>query len=239
MSCVEERQWPSMAIFLTMNVKNRKRQFYYSWESDFLRSYRLFWPHQESQITTIIAVDAEKNSTSEYHEVKRTLNSHRVQLPSLKFISVPPSTEYLHSFYSFAGYSRQMWYMFWIDNFTENHVEYVGFVDHDTVFTTYVSIYDLFAEQSRPVVNARHGIKASNSEPAAWDASTYKILGIKQPFNCMSYFPVIMKIQHIRAMREFITNLHNRSTFNEAFTKDINPLQYRYHSLSCPSLFLL
>ena len=35
-----------------------------------------------------------------------------------------------------TGMDRQQWYMFWADNFTRS--EYVGFVDADTLFITYV-----------------------------------------------------------------------------------------------------
>lgn len=44
--------------------------------------------------------------------------------------------------------------MFWADNYTSS--EFVGFVDTDAVFLTYIDREDLF-EDGKPVVNARSG----------------------------------------------------------------------------------
>ena len=54
-----------------------------------------------------------------------------------------------------TGLDRQQWYMFWADNFTRS--EYVGFVDADTLFITYV---DREGAWARPPPSNIHGFRA-------------------------------------------------------------------------------
>ena len=34
--------------------------------------------------------------------------------------------------------------------------------------------------------------------------------GLKEPVRCMSYFPVVMKTQHVKEMREYIEKIHGK-----------------------------
>ena len=65
--------------------------------------------------------------------------------------------------------------MLWADNYTNK--EYVGFVDTDTVFLTYIDREDLF-EDGKPVINGRSGPHNPDDVWAHASRATYKALGI-------------------------------------------------------------
>ena len=74
-----------------------------------------------------------------------------------------------------SGYDRQQWTMFWADNYSTS--EYIGFVDSDTLFTTYVDVEDLF-EQGKPVVNGRLDYVNKKGDPwATAPAATMNFTG--------------------------------------------------------------
>ena len=65
--------------------------------------------------------------------------------------------------------------MFWADNYSTS--EYIGFVDSDTLFTTYVDVEDLF-EQGKPVVNGRLDYVNKKGDPwATAPAATMNFTG--------------------------------------------------------------
>jgi hypothetical protein len=110
------------------------------------------------------------------------------------------------SVYYQTGYDRQQWFMFWADNFTTS--EYVGFVDCDCLFTSYVDREDLF-ENGKPAINGRIGV---NKRPP-WSgvpARTQAFTGYLEPMRCMTYFPVILKTAHMKEIRDFIGQKHVR-----------------------------
>eukprot|EP01036_Dinobryon_divergens_P033676 gene33676-43525_t len=98
--------------------------------------------------------------------------------------------------------------MLWADNFTLS--EFVGFVDSDTVFLTYVDREDLF-EDNKPVINGRSGPHDQEDIWAYASAATFHTLGILEPMRCMSYFPVVIRTRHLREIREYITNHYNNN----------------------------
>ena len=88
---------------------------------------------------------------------------------------------------------------------------YVGFVDVDTLFVTAVT-QDLLFEDGKPIVTGRIGVPRV---PCWIDTAEY-ILGLKQVMQCMSYFPVVFKVEHIVEMRRYVEKLHGKS-FKEVF----------------------
>lgn len=117
------------------------------------------------------------------------------------------------SIYYRSGHDRQQLMMFWADNYTQS--EYVGFVDTDCVFLTYIDREDLF-EGGKPVVNGRSGFHDPNDAWSKIPQSTYSATGILEPMRCMSYFPVIIKTAHFKDMREYISKHHGKP-FNDVF----------------------
>ena len=88
---------------------------------------------------------------------------------------------------------------------------YVGFVDVDTLFVTAVT-QDLLFENGKPIVTGRIG---APRVPCWIDTAEY-VLGLKQVMQCMSFFPVIFKVEHIMEMRRYVEKLHGKP-FVEVF----------------------
>ncbi len=122
--------------------------------------------------------------------------------------------------------------MFWADNFTD--AEYVGFVDTDTFFVSPVDREDLF-EDGKPVVIGFFG--KENSWWRNVPKSTNWTLGQNEVMRCMSYFPVIIKVQHLRALREFIFKTHGMH-MNDYFLSLIRTFKSVYSQFSIMCNFL-
>lgn len=138
------------------------------------------------------------------------------------------------SLYYNRGSDRQQLLMFWADNYTNS--EYVGFSDTDATLLTYIDREDLF-ENGKPVVNGRSG--QWNPKDGGWQwmpGGTYRTLHLNETMRCMSYFPVIIKLSHLKDMREYISKIHNKS-FNNVFHDVIQNGSYSQFSIMCTYLF--
>lgn len=123
----------------------------------FLRSFLLFWPLQQSNTSLTVVFDEEKRSFSGFAALHKNLNE------SVRAMIHGGLNIYFNQPYSvhLSGHDRQQLIMFWADNFTNS--EFVGFVDTDCVFITYVDRDDLF-ENGKPVINARIGLDSPYSK---------------------------------------------------------------------------
>ena len=187
------RPWPQLELWLPLGlrvaqgkqnkgIRRRNREFGY-W---FFRSFFLFWPIETSKVTLRLVLDEEigpampkGNLTSLYHDAMQLLSVYvdkrRKYIPTFDLSSLLNVTYGPISSIYKSGYDRQQWMMFWADNFSTS--EYIGFVDSDTLFTTYIDLEDLF-EQGKPVVNGRLGF--INRKGDAWavvPASTRNFTG--------------------------------------------------------------
>ena len=61
---------------------------------------------------------------------------------------------------------------------------------------------------------------------------------MNETMKCMTYFPVVVKISHLREIRSYISRLHNRS-FDEVFRDIISPedRSYSQFGIFCTYLF--
>jgi hypothetical protein len=225
-----DRKWPSLDIFMPVNLKTRTGA--YEFESYFLRSFLLFWPLKLSNVSLNIAIDAESNSTIPASELYETLGWVKDFVPGGTKITLLPQSNFYR-----RGYDRQQLVMFWADNFTDS--EYVGFVDSDTAFLTYIDREDLF-EGGKPVVNGKSGHIGTDNIAYEWTRGSERVLGILEPFRCMSYFPVIIKVDHLKGMRDYIADRYN-STFDNAFYHNISGLNggssYSQFAIMCTYLW--
>lgn len=223
------RKWPTLDLFLPMNLhQNTKHPRYYEFETMFLRTFLLFFPLQLSNVSLTVAVDEELKGTSAAIEVNNTLKEVENLVPGgIKLIGLPVSQYYR------SGYDRQQFVMFWADNFTNK--EYVGFLDSDVAFITLIDREDLF-EDGKPVVNGRSGYHPAGDGLSKWSYGTFMALGILEPFKCMSYFPVIIKTEHLKELRDFISHYHKLS-FNQAFLVNVSSQPYSQFAIMCTYLF--
>ena len=113
------------------------------------------------------------------------------------------------SVYHNLGKSRMYLDMFYADECTDS--KYIGFVDTDTFFSTYVTPNILF-ENGKPVIIAKVG---SSAYPC-WDIATEIFLGKKEVLQCMSTFPVMVKTEHLIEMRGKLA-AHHKKPFDIVF----------------------
>ena len=219
-----KEKWPSLEFFVPFNLQHSTRFMEKKSDAEargkeyiniFIRSFLLFFPLQQSNVSLRLVIDSEVLEEKEsYKLLKKVVNTTRLMTPGGVHISRSSPSP----FYRF-GYDRQQLLMFWADNFTTS--EYVAFSDTDTLFITYVDKEDLF-ENGKPVVISQFG----NHNHFDWAAGTKRALKVDEILRCMTYFPVIIKTSHLKEMREHIENVHgNNKTFNQIFYDDITTVQ--------------
>lgn len=133
----------------------------------------------------------------------------------------------------FSGKDRMEYDMIYADNLTQ--AEFVGFVDADTYFTTWVTTADVFIEGDatasakvglqarRPVFIAAIG-RAYNGWWGLVPPSTEILLGEPAVLWCMTHFPIVVKVAHLKALRAHVERIHG-VPFAEAWrrSRERNP----------------
>lgn len=210
------RAWPKLTLFTPFQTFDNSRDpHFYEIETHFSESFFRFWPQKISNTTVLLVYDAESINAASYKSIKTTLQKEEKE-GIVRFIGIPQ-----FPFYS-GGHNRQQYYMFWASNFTDD--PYIGFCDSDTVIVTYVDREDLF-EDGKPIVNGRTGIMVPHV--ALWAPGSFAFLNILQPMTCMSYFPVIIKREHLIGLRKYIEKVHQMS-FDEVFYNVTVARQIKY-----------
>ena len=192
-------QVPRLELALRMNSDPVFVRLYTGW---FLRSLKLFWPDSRLKLTLVL--DAERQEDRNLGE-------------RLSKIWPRPKIAYLQPGNTSVYQGNQRRRMFLSYFYPEQYVtaEYVGFIDADTMFTTVVTPELLFAD-SRPTVQARIGEPFWQQHWECWSDVTEYFLGEKEALQCMSYFPVVMKVEHIIELRGFV-EMRFGKPFTEVF----------------------
>lgn len=133
-----ERSWPDLELFLPVLLHDANRA--QEWKELFLRTYLLFWPIERSKTKLLFLVDEEQRHHTGLTFLRDTIANHTAlsKYTRIDFNNPPPE------YYGGGGHNRQQYLMFWADNFTTS--EFVGFVDTDCFFLTYVDREDIFEE---------------------------------------------------------------------------------------------
>lgn len=183
----------------------------------FLRTLQFFWPRKPHWKLTVVLDDPPNANATEREYLTNKVWSlfeerqHDEKVRNSVSIEFNPLTN--QSLYGTGWYIQQL-IMLWADNFTD--AEYIGFVDDDTIFTKAVQPIDLFDESGRPraLVRPRRG-----AHSATWvKATDYAFGRLSEVFSMVS-FPVIIKREHLREMREEILRVHSEySYFDEFFS---------------------
>ena len=192
-------KWPELELFLRM-TSSREGLF---WDV-LVQSLHMFWPAEHVRLVVVLDDESEED-----HAWGAALGAliEPYQFASVRVLYEPPEPEVYNT-----GHDRQQWSMFWADNFTS--AEYVGFVDTDTLFTTRVHPGDLF-ECGRPIIYGLVGAQADDWW-ARTASATELSLGYPQIMKGMTYFPVIMKVQHLKHLRAHIVEQMQVPDFNAA-----------------------
>ncbi len=223
------RSWPSLELFMPMqSFPSPKHPRYYEAEVNFLRSFLHFWPLSISNTSLVLTYDKETSNSQFVKDMTLTMQALSKRLYGRwNMIGIPTFPYYRE------GYDRQQYNMFWADNYTTS--DYIGFVDTDTIFTTYIDREDLF-EDGKPVINAKGAI-TREAIPTRWFQSTNRTMHMLESLTCMAYFPVIIKRTHLRDIRDYIAKLHGMS-FDEAFYRIITlDKNYSQFNIMCAYLW--
>ena len=172
-----------------------------------VRTLEFFWPRDKLKVTAIL--DESSYSNDQEREVVSTaLKSLFADNVSVNLKINPLTNTTLYG----TGWYIQQLVMMWADNFTD--AEYIGFVDDDTVISSAVQPYDLFDKEGRPRVIAR----AAADGVKDWIESSNYSFKRKSKVYTMTYFPVVVKREHLAMMREEIMAKNPEySTFDEFF----------------------
>ena len=181
------RDNPRLALAVRMNSDPPYLKLY---KTCLLKSLKAFW--QEDRLRLTLVLDDERK---EDHAIGDIL-SQLWPRPIIVY-SNPGNTSVYHS-----NQRRRMYLNYF---YPEEYVtaEYVGFVDVDTIFTTVITPDVLFSN-GRPTVQARIGEPLWQQHWECWSDVTEYFLGEREALQCMSYFPVVIKVQHIIELRKFV-----------------------------------
>jgi hypothetical protein len=225
-----ERAWPGLELFLPVSLRGSRMD---EWKELFLRTFLLHWPIEVSKTKLLIVLDEEQRDSTEVKDAKHYITQFPKLAPQTRFAFNNPNPDD----YNNQGHNRQQLLMFYADNFTSS--EFVGFVDTDTFFVTYVDREDLF-EDDKPVVNGKIGNphKKGNLDPLWQDitATTFDLLGMLEPMKCMAYFPVIVRTNHLMELRKYLEDRY-QLPFIEIYRKHIVTRRYSQFNIFCTYLF--
>jgi len=211
------RPWPTISLFVPVNIKPYKNDMHVNTKAEyadlFVPSFLTFWPQGLSKSKAVFMVDDEAvqmHNGTFYSTFTSTLSRLFATNKQARYKIVTNNIE--PEYYNSNGAMRQQLTGFFADLHVDADTEFIGYCDGDTWFTTYVDREDLF-EDGKPIVRPRFGASWGNWYLAS---AEWLLGGLPEPAKCMSYFPVMIKAAHIRAMREYIERIHNK-TMKEVF----------------------
>ena len=149
-----------------------------------VRSMKLFVPPRMANLVVVL--------DEESPESKIFADEIEKEWPYPEVCFRPPGDTRVYYGWSKA---RMFWDMMHPDLCT--NATYVGYVDTDTLFDTIVTPQLLF-EDNKPIIVAKIGL----APYACWVKTTERFLKKKEVMQCMSTFPVTVKTEHMKIMRE-------------------------------------
>ena len=188
----------SMDLYLRLTTAKPTLPNYY--ESLLVQSMRYFWP---GHFSMVVVLDNERQEDHSYAETIR----RRFPFPRTCFMDPITGIKY-------SGKDRMQRDMFYPERCTSK--KYVGYLDTDTVFISRV-IPEMLFDEGKPIMVGIYG----NITSPDWGKvaqTTANIFKTKEVMRCMANFPVIMKVEHIIKLREYVEKLHNMP-FDEILQK--------------------
>ena len=186
---------PDFTLYLRFTSGPRFEKEYHD---DLIRTMKLFYPKERAKL--LVVLDDEKEAD---HKLGEKLHA---EWPFPQICYRKPGDPRI---YYGWGKARMFWDMMYPDACT--NVEYVGYVDTDTFFSTIVTP-QLFFENNKPIIVAKIG----QAPYICWEDSTEIFLRKKAVMQCMSTFPVMVKTAHMKQMREFFEKDRGKP-FDEVF----------------------
>ena len=183
-----------MDVYLRMSTV--KPMFSRLYENILVQSIRYFWP----DLTSLVVV-----LDNERHEDHIFAENIQKRFPFPRTCFMDPINGVVYS-----GYDRMQRDMLYPERCTSK--KYVAYVDTDTIFIARV-VPEVLFDGDKPIIIAVYG----NISSVIWDRaaqSTAAIFKTREVMKCMSFFPVIMKVEHMVKLRNYLEKLHNTSLEN-------------------------
>ena len=178
------RTSPSFVFYVRFTYSPRWANEY---RNVLVRSMKLFVPTNMTYL--LVVLDAENPENRKFgRQIER-------EWPYPDVCYLPPGNTRI---YYGWGKARMFWDMMHPDRCTK--ATYVGYVDTDTLFDTLVTPQLLF-EDSKPIIVAKIGL----APYACWVKTTERFLKKKEVMQCMSTFPVTVKTEHMKKMRDVLS----------------------------------
>ena len=185
---------------LYLRMTSHKRIIVKLYKNVLIQSIRYFWPDITSMV---VVLDQEKPEDHAFGDaIQKTFPFPRQCY--MDTIMVP----------GYSSKDRMQRDMFYPERCTSK--KYVAYVDTDTMFITRI-IPEMLFVKNKPIIIAIYG----NITDRFWNRisqSTANIFKTKEVMRGMANFPIIIKVDHIVKMREYLENLHNMS-FDEILPK--------------------
>ena len=189
----------NMELYLRMTTRVSQLSMFY--DKLLVQSLRYFWPFN---LSLVVVLDNERLADHEFgNEIQKTF-----PFPRICFMDTL-------NIYGYLEKDRMQRDMLYPEQCTSK--KYVAFIETDTLFITKVIPESLFAD-GKPVIIGIYGYILDD----IWDAvarSTTNIFKTKEVVRCHASFPIILKVEHIVKLREYIKNLHNMSFDEILFSK--------------------
>ena len=185
-------------VYLRMtSAKGKLVNFY---DNVLVRSMSYFWPDIESMV---VVLDREQSEDKLFgNTAPKTFPFPRVCF--MKSVQIS----------GYTGRDRMQRDMFYPELCTSK--KFVAYVDTDTMFVSRV-VPDMLFVGSKPKVIGVYGNIADQWYEKVSQA-TVDLFKTKEVMRCMSYFPVIMKVEHIIELRKYLEKIHGL-TFDELLMK--------------------
>ena len=179
-------------------------------QNTLIKTLNFLWP---SPIRMVIVLDdtvlSETNTTKQ--DMNQQVHEWFQKRPDAQ-IDVAYNPRSNKTIYGVGWYIQQL-IMLWGDNFT--NATWIGFMDDDSLVTKAVLEEDLFDSHGRPHTIVRF---RADGQPRLWHQASNRAYRQKSFVNAMSYFPVIVKRDHLPGMRQAMLNAHPEfSYFDELY----------------------
>ena len=188
---------PQFALYVRFSSSQR-------WENEFknvlLRTMKIFFPQEKVKLLAVL-----DNEKKDDHELGARI-SREWPYPEICYRD-PGNSAVYHNW----GKARMFWDMMHPDECTD--LPYVGYVDTDTFFDTLVTPNLLF-ENGKPVIVGKIGMAPYK----CWEDTAEVFLRKKAVMQCMSTFPVMIKTEHMKEMRQVLAKEQGKP-FSEIFMK--------------------
>ena len=206
-----------MDIYLRMTSARPKLINFY--DNVLVRSMSYFWPDANSMV---VVLDRERSEDKRFgNDIQKSF-----PFPRVCFMESVQTKGY-------SGKDRMQRDMFYPERCTSK--KFVAYVDTDTMFVSRV-VPDMLFVDGKPKVIGVYGY-ISNSYWGIISKYTVDLFKTKEVMRCMSYFPVIIKVEHMIQLRKYLEKIHGL-TFDELLVNMTKKHPFAQFNIMCQFIWL-